>query len=104
MVKFLAYFHRYALPFLSIGIPGLIWGKEYSLLSLGFGTLFFAAYTLVGYLCRWNHIYCSYQNASHEKMTPHRIVWSNIKKSDAYGVPAIFGILGAACVLCHFLG
>ena len=102
MVIFLAYFHRYVLPILSIVLPKLLLGKGYRMLSLGLGTIFFAAYTLIGYLCRWDHIYCSYQNASHEKMTPHRIVWSKVEKSDAYGVPAIFALLGLACILCHF--
>ena len=34
--------------------------------------------------------------AYHQKMTPNSIQWHKIKKSDAYGVPSIFLIIGLA--------
>lgn len=51
-------------------------------------------WSFVGYKCRWKHIYCSYQSAYHEKMTPDSINWNQIKKRDAYIVPLISLILG----------
>lgn len=56
--------------------------------------LIYSIWSFVGYKCRWKHIYCSYQNAYHEKMTPHSISWNQIKKRDAYIVPLIFLIFG----------
>ena len=32
-------------------------------------------------------------------MTPNRIEWSTVKKSDAYGIPAMFMIFGVALLL-----
>ena len=68
---------------------------------MGMGLLLFAIYSFVGYKLRWKHIFCSYQNANHQKMTPDCINWNTVKKSDAYGVPAIFAILGVAAISCY---
>jgi len=62
----------------------------------GISILVFASYQFIGYLCRWKHIFCSFQNAYHQKMTPNQIDWDIISKADAYCIPwffAIFGIL-----------
>lgn len=103
-VKCLALMHRYLFPvFIAVFASACTHTKSDYVLCLGIGSLLFAAYTLAGYLLRWKHIYCSYQNASHQKMTPNRIDWSTIKKSDAYGIPAIFFALGALIIVTVLL-
>lgn len=99
-IIFLAYVHRYLFPVLAVLLP-LAFGRQYALLAMGIGFILFAAYTLIGYLLRWKHIFCSYQNAYHQQMTPDHINWSQVKKADAYGTPAIFGIFGLAMLLCY---
>ena len=71
-------------------------------IAIGF-LLFFSVWTFVGYKRRWKHIFCSYQNAYHRKMTPGRIDWDQIKKSDAYGVPLIFFLFALAGIAVLFL-
>lgn len=97
----LAYAHRYVYPILIVALP-MLYGKENMLLAMGIGCILFAIYDLIGYIRRWKHIYCSFQNAYHQKMTPSHIVWSKVKKTDAYGIPAIFGFLGIAMIIIHF--
>ena len=100
-VKCLALMHRYLFPILFAAVfPAACAdaGWNYGV-CLGIGSLLFAAYTLIGYLCRWKHIYCSYQNASHQKMTPNRIDWRTVKKSDAYGIPLFFGAMGILLII-----
>ena len=63
------------------------------------GCIGFSIWSLIGYKCKWRHIYCSYQNAYHEKMTPHSIRWHKIRKSDALGVPLIFLVFGIISLL-----
>jgi len=89
----LAYLHRYgwiAIAFLLT----LIYPK---FLFISF--IAFSIWSFVGYKCRWKHIFCSYQNAYHIKMTPDSIDWNWIKKSDAYLIPIIFFIIGIAGVI-----
>ena len=101
-IVLLAWVHRYIAPVILLVFPlGL--GRQSVLLTMGTGFLLYSAWTLAGYLLRWKHIFCSYQNVYHHKMTPDQILWSKIKKTDAYGVPAIFGIIGLAMLLCHVL-
>ena len=90
----LAYFHRYGwIAVMMICIA--IWPKQmFYILSVG--GLVFSVWSFVGYERKWKHIYCSYQNAYHQKMTPHKMQWHKVKKSDAYGVPFVFLILGVA--------
>lgn len=101
MVILLAYMHRYVYPVLIIILP-LLFGGDALLLFMGIGFLMLAAYDLIGYKCRWKHIFCSLQNAYHKKMTPASVNWSKVRRSDAYGIPAIFGVFGAAMILCYF--
>lgn len=68
----------------------------------GIGILAFAIYELVSYLCHSVVYYCAYQNANHVTMTPENVNWGAVKKSDAYGIPAIFGILGTAFFVYSF--
>ncbi len=98
MIISLAYAHRYIYPILICAVPILL-GGEYMLLAMGVGCILFSAYNLLGYICRWKHIYCSFQSMYHERMTPNDIRWHKIKKSDIYGESAIFGIFGIGVVI-----
>ena len=98
----LALAHCYLCPVL-IALISLTFGGENLLLFMGIGCCLYAAYTIVGYNLRWKHIYCSIQTAHRQKMTPDNIRWGTLKKSDVYGVPVIFGVLGVICIVCHFL-
>ena len=101
-IGLLAWIHRYVAPAVLLVLPlGL--GGQSALLTMGAGFLLYSAWTLAGYLLRWKHIFCSYQNAYHQRMTPDQILWSKIKKTDAYGVPAVFSLVGLAMLLCHVL-
>ena len=95
----LAYFHRYGW-IAAMLVCMAIW-KNRMVLILCLGCLSFALWSFVGYKRKWRHIYCSFQNAYHQKMTPYNIQWNEIKKSDAYGMPLIFLVLGLAlaCVM-----
>ena len=96
----LAYLDRYVYPVLIL-LAGLLAelfrDRNTMLCVLALGILLDGIYNLVGYLCRWKHIYLCYQSMSHTKMTPTRIEWERLAKKDAYGVPAaliIGGIVG----------
>ena len=106
-VIILAYCNRYLYPFLAFLIPMLLLplhrNKTWLMLSLGVCVLLFGVYQLVGYLLRWRHIFCSFQNAYHVEMTPDDVRWDWVKKSDAYGVPIVFGVLGIACIAVAFI-
>ena len=93
-IKTLAYVHRYGwIAVMMICIA--IWPKQIVCI-FSVGCIAFSIWSLIGYKKKWKHIYCSFQNAYHQKMTPNNIQWHKIKKSDAYGVPFIFLILGFA--------
>lgn len=107
-IKIWAYFVRYGM-LLAIPLPaaiasGLTDSRTAKLLGYGAGCLFFALYYLVGYLLRWTHMYCVYQNDYHQKMTPDNVNWSEIKKSDAVGVPLIFAGFGVLFVILAVTG
>lgn len=97
-----AYTHRYIFPICAVVAP-LCWAKTSFFLGFGASFSFLALYDIIGYQLRWKHIYCSYQNAHRQKMTPDHIIWSNIKKSDVYGGAAVFGVFGMACILAAVL-
>lgn len=96
----LAYLDRYVYPvlILLVGLLAELFRDRNTMLCvLALGILLDGIYNLVGYLCRWKHIYLCYQSMSHTKMTPTRIEWERLAKKDAYGVPAaliIGGIIG----------
>ena len=93
----LAYFHRYG--WIAIMLACIAIWNEQIFYILGAGCIGFSIWSLIGYKCKWRHIYCSYQNAYYEKMTPHSIRWHKIKKSDALGVPLIFLVFGIISLL-----
>ena len=90
----LAYFHRYGWIAAMMACIA-IWPKQ-MLLIFSVACLSFSVWSFIGYKKKWKHIYCSFQNAYHQKMTPNSIQWNKIKKSDAYGVPLVFFIIGLA--------
>ena len=93
----LAYLHRYGWIVIMLACIA-IWIEQIFYI-LGAGCIGFSIWSLIGYKCKWKHIYCSYQNAYREKMTPHSIRWHKIKKSDALGVPLIFLVFGIISLL-----
>ena len=93
----LAYLHRYGwIAVMMVCI--LIWNEQTSCI-LCLGCFCFSIWSFVGYKRKWKHIFCSYQNAYHQKMTPDLIRWQQIKKSDAYGIPLLFLFLGLAMLI-----
>ena len=94
----LAYCNRYGC-FLAVLAAMFLPDMWIGVVVFGYGL-----YQFVGYKLKWRHIYCSYQDAYHQKMTPNRMRWSMIKKSDAYGFPAFFCIMGIALIITCILG
>ena len=97
-IKAWAFFVRYGM-LLGIPLPGLVIrtfteARCARWLGVAGGCVFFSLYYLIGYLLRWTHMYCVYQDAYHQKMTPDRVDWSKIRKTDAYGIPLIFFVIG----------
>ena len=90
----LAYFHRYGW-IVAMMICIVVWLQQ-SICIISAGCIAFSFWSLFGYKNKWKHIYCSYQDAYHQKMSPNNIQWHKIKKSDAYGVPLMFFIIGLA--------
>jgi hypothetical protein len=93
-IKALAYFHRYG--WIAVMMISFATRPEQMMYIFSFCSIAFSIWSLIGYKKKWKHIYCSFQNAYHQKMTPNNIQWHKIKKSDAYGVPFIFLIFGLA--------
>ena len=83
MMCVLAYLDRYVYPVLIL-LAGLLAelfrDRNTMLCVLALGILLDGIYNLVGYLCRWKHIYLCYQSMSHTKMTPTRIEWERLAK------------------------
>lgn len=110
IIKTCAFLYRYAFPIAIIAVPNVIVklfyenAKESLFLWVGIMSILFAGYSLIGYVCKWKHIFCAFQNAYHEKMTPEHINWNRIEKRDAYGIPIIFFALGIILVVVSFWG
>ena len=107
-VMILAGVLRYGLP-ISVLVLALIVGKvtgsaRATVATLGAGCLILGLYELLGYLLRWKHFYCAYQNAYYQDMTPDMVDWRKVRKRDSYGVPAIFITLGIACLAVAIWG
>ena len=97
----LAIFNRYAFPVLAVFGPVVLarllgWDL---MIPLGIGCYVFGAYQLVGYKCRWDHIYCSIQLFKRRQMTPQSINWDSITKFDATALPIAFVILGTLALI-----
>ena len=86
---------------LAVILPLLTGNKMTAVLCMGITFILLAVYDFLGYKLRWKHIFCSYQNAYHKKMTPECINWNSIKKSDAHGIPLLFGVLGITMLVLY---
>lgn len=96
----LAYWHRYVFLILSVVLPLMMARtRTDALTGMGIGMLSYGLYTLIGYLLRWKHIYCSFQSTAHQRMTPGDIRWRLIRKSDVYSDAGIFSGMGLALIL-----
>lgn len=107
-IKHLAYFFRYWVFLFMFGfffLGGFLFGGSSGGL-LGFGVFFLAygAYTLLGAIKKFRHIYCMYQNAYHQEMTPNEIYWNTINKSDLYGLPIVMLVFGVGSLVVGIFG
>ena len=96
----LAFFHRYGWIVVLLLFVGSF--NDYALHFLTGGCIIHSAWTFIGYKRKWKHIFCSYQDSYHRKMTPGEIDWDWVEKKDAYGIPLIFlvmGLIGIAAIL-----
>ena len=96
----LAYFHRYGWIAVMFALTFILRNVFY---VWSISMIVYAAWTFIGYKLRWRHIFCSYQNAGHRKMTPERIDWDRIEKYDAYGIPIFFFVMGLVCLCAAIL-
>ena len=101
-MKNLAWFHHFVCPVLIIFLPLLLAGR-FTLIAMGVGSFLFALWRLIGYIYKWTHIYCAIQLAGRKQMTPQCPVWDSVKKSDAFGPPVLFVLLGIALIVCHLI-
>lgn len=51
-------------------------------------------WSIIGYRRKWRHIFCSNQISKHEVLTPYSVFWDRVDKTDIYGVPMIFIVIG----------
>lgn len=104
IVKALAIIVRYVIP-VAIVAAAVLFSRNYSdslilmLLIAGGGLLVYALYLFIGYKLRFKHIYCLYQNANGQKMTPETAKDEEIRKVDGKGVPSLFALIGLICTL-----
>lgn len=81
----------------------LVLGITKSFITVGVSCIAYSIWTLLGYFLNWKHIFCSFQNANHQSMTPNRISWDIIKKSDIFGLPILFFIFGIGAIIAQFV-
>ncbi len=91
IVKVIAYIHRYS--FLYGFIIALFYPSTY---VVGSSLIIYGIWTILGFIFKWTHIFCSYQNAYHKKMTPNNVDWNMVKKIDIYIISSFFIIVGTA--------
>lgn len=96
-IRLLAYFHRFGW-FAVLLLCCAVW-REYTPWFFCVASFIFSVWSFVGYKLKWKHIYCSFQNACRERMTPNRIHWYKMKKGDIYGVPLFFFISGIVLLI-----
>ena len=98
LIKAFAYFHRYGW----IVVMLICVGITRSLYTVGLFVIVYSIWTLLGYLLKWKHIFCSFQDAYRKPMTPNKINWNKVKKKDVYGIFAIFFILGIGIIIVKY--
>ena len=104
LIIVLAYFERYVyLPLVLVLSVILHFYTRFNLFFyMGIGLVAFALYELISYLCHSIVYFCAHQDANHQPMTPENVSWGAVKKSDAYGIPAFFAVLGIAMFVYSF--
>lgn len=86
VIKICALLYRYVFLLAICVVPFWITKLFYENTGYGFFLWFgifsivYAAYSLIGYLSKWKHIFCAFQNAYRQEMTPDHINWGKIKK------------------------
>lgn len=98
----LGYFTRWYLVVFSILSASLLRNNA-AFLTIGIIFIVCGVHLFVGYKLKWKHILCAYQNWYHEKMNPDLNNWSSLKKSDVYGVPILFIVLGVLGIIAVLL-
>ena len=104
-IKAFALFHRYGWPFLMlIQLAACSKGNLTSgaLCISGILLIIYVAYTYFGYRLRWTHIFCSFQSARHQPMTPYNIRWNEVRNCDVYIVSMILLVIGLLLMSCLF--
>ncbi len=98
-ILFLAYFLRYGYIALML-IAACIFGDGREVfLCIGIGLVLTGVHYLLGYLLRWRHVFCAWQEAGRQKMTPFYNDWDEITKKEAYGLPAVCVVAGILSVV-----
>ena len=98
-IIFLAYFLRFGWVTISAVLIAFSKSKLQLCLVLCILCYILAAHQFLGWKHKWKHYYCFCQNCRHIKMTPDRINWSEVKKSEAYGLPLIFFVFGTIMLI-----
>ncbi len=56
-----------------------------------------------GYKLNWRFVFCTYQLIHKMKMTPDKVDWNALSKSDYYGFPALYALLGMLLIAVYLL-
>lgn len=101
-----SYFVQYGLLSLVAIIPLLYLALSHAstvpLYTVGIGLFFYGFYLMLGVLKKWRHVYCVFQSFSRKKRTPNEIYWNTHGKTDVYGLPLIFMVLGLITIVAYF--
>jgi len=84
---------------LSILLGVLLSSKNIFLITIGTGMILYGTYWFLGYRLQWRHVFCAYQEAAHEKMTPEQCDWNRFPKKEGYGLPLILYFIGSGCIV-----
>ena len=100
-VRFLALFHRYGIIVLVVATLAVCMKLRcnYLLLILGVGFLLLAMWDTAGYFLRWRHVYCAWQNAKKQRMTPNDIRWGTVDKREYFTCVVIDAVMGIALIV-----
>ena len=77
--------------------------RDYLLLIMGVGFLLFAAWNTTGYFLRWRHVYCAWQNAKKQRMTPNDIRWGTVDRKEFFVCVALDAVMGIAAIVVQLV-
>ena len=104
-VRALALFCRYGI--IVVIVTGLVLcmklRRNYLLLIMGVGFLLLAAWNTTGYFLRWRHVYCAWQNAKKQRMTPNDIRWGTVDKREYIICVAMDAVMGVALIVAQLV-